>query len=302
MKALMTTDGSAETLMALRTASRLLRKKDCEATVLCVAPEFYPPKGETTGKRHKVLQEEYRRRVQQETKQIAKKTQAALREEGIESEAITEFGSPAEVIIRLSDGYDVVVVGATGRREHSSYGLGPVASRVVQQASGTILAVRGEFSANRLRILVGVDGSRASQRAIESLIANFNLDEAEITLMHVKETPWIHVGLQREWFAYPEDAGNADVARNWNQDLHVEANELIEEARDQFANLPITVVTNVGEGNPGTEMLGEADSVDYDLIIVGATGVSDVKHNLLGSVSTKIAWYAPCSVAVVRKS
>ncbi len=299
MKVLMTTDGTAETLAALRTASRLLNKKDRQATVLCVAPEFHPPKGKASSKQ---LRDEYRRRVQQEIRQIVKTAQAALREEGVEAETITEFGSPAEVIARLSDGYDVTVIGATGRREHSSYGLGPVASRIVQHAYGTILAIRGEFSANRLRVLVGVDGSRASQRAIESLIANFNLDEAEITLMHVKETPWIQVGLQREWFAYPEDAGNADAARNWNQDLHVEANELIEEARDQFAALPITVVTNIAEGNPGTEMLGEADLVEYDLIVVGATGQSDVKHNLLGSVSTKIAWYAPCSVAVVRKS
>lgn len=302
MKVLMTTDGSAETLSALRNATRLLRKKECEVAVLCVAPEFHPPKGKANGKKHEQLKAEYRQRMQQETRQIARAAQAVLLEEGIESEAITEFGSPAEVIRRLSDSYDVVVIGATGRREHSSYGLGPVASLVVQQASGTILAVRGQAPGNRLRILAGVDGSRASLRAIESLIANFNLDEAEITLMHVKETPWIHVGLQREWFAYPEDAGNTDMARNWNQDLHAEANELIEEVRDQFASLPVTVVTNITEGNPGTEMLGEADSADYDLIIVGATGVSDVKHNMLGSVSTKTAWYAPCSVAVVRKN
>jgi nucleotide-binding universal stress UspA family protein len=54
------------------------------------------------------------------------------------------------------------------------------------------------------------------------------------------------------------------------------------------------------EGSPATEILGEAESGAYDLIVLGATGATDAKHEMLGSVSAKLAWQASCSVAVVK--
>ena len=56
----------------------------------------------------------------------------------------------------------------------------------------------------------------------------------------------------------------------------------------------------IRDGNPGTEILGEAESGEYDLIVLGSTGMSGLKHQMLGSVSAKVAAQAPCSVAVVK--
>jgi nucleotide-binding universal stress UspA family protein len=33
---------------------------------------------------------------------------------------------------------------------------------------------------------------------------------------------------------------------------------------------------------------------------VGANEAADMKHSVLGSVSSKVAWNAPCSVLIVR--
>jgi nucleotide-binding universal stress UspA family protein len=59
-------------------------------------------------------------------------------------------------------------------------------------------------------------------------------------------------------------------------------------------------MTLIEEGNPATEILGEAEGGLYDLIVLGAADAMDTKHNMLGSVSAGIAWQAPCSVAVVK--
>ncbi|MBI4482602.1 MAG: universal stress protein [Acidobacteria bacterium] len=56
----------------------------------------------------------------------------------------------------------------------------------------------------------------------------------------------------------------------------------------------------MAEGIPASEILREAESGDCDLIVLGATGVTDMKHEMLGSVSTKVAWNAPCSVSVIK--
>jgi len=45
-KVLLATDGSDQAATAFRTASRLLRRDDSEFDLLCVAPEFYFPKGQ----------------------------------------------------------------------------------------------------------------------------------------------------------------------------------------------------------------------------------------------------------------
>ena len=42
--------------------------------------------------------------------------------------------------------------------------------------------------------------------------------------------------------------------------------------------------------NPADEILSEADQGDYDLVVVGVGGASQMKHSILGSVSTKVAW------------
>jgi nucleotide-binding universal stress UspA family protein len=63
----------------------------------------------------------------------------------------------------------------------------------------------------------------------------------------------------------------------------------------------MSISTRVDEGNPANEILSEADRGQYDLVVVGATGSRDLKHSMLGSVSARIAWNAPCSVLIVRE-
>ena len=45
----------------------------------------------------------------------------------------------------------------------------------------------------------------------------------------------------------------------------------------------VSTEARIEEGIPGNELLREAEIGDYDLAIIGATGVSDLKHTMLGS-------------------
>jgi nucleotide-binding universal stress UspA family protein len=56
----------------------------------------------------------------------------------------------------------------------------------------------------------------------------------------------------------------------------------------------------VAQGDPALEIVSEAERGEYDLIVLGATGASDLKHEMLGSFSTRVAQDAPCSVFVAR--
>jgi nucleotide-binding universal stress UspA family protein len=271
-----------------------------------VAPEFYFPKGKAgkTAKKTARMVEAYDRRIRAEARQHLIKAQATLAALGVEAGTRVEVGSPARVITRLAAEYDITVIGAHDQYSRSKPGLGPVASRVVASAPGAVLIGRelGE-EGRQWRILAAVDGSLASERALEVMASSLQIGEAEITLLTVAETPWVHLGLDREWFEYPPDFTDFDGPpsdRSFKDELQREATSVVEFARRQLERYGLSATLMITEGDPALEILGEAERGEYDLIVIGATGEDDLKHDLLGSVSTKVAQAAPCSTLVVK--
>jgi nucleotide-binding universal stress UspA family protein len=303
MKTLLTTEGSKEAREALRAAARLLRKTNNEFHLLCVGPELVlpPRKGQGEAERRKVI-ERYRRRMERETRAILDESGRMLSSEGVSATLSARFGNVADEIVRLADDFNVTVVGAGSRYQRSKQGLGPVASRVVECAGRMVLLARPLSGESALRVLIGVDGSRASMHALRTFVAYFDADEAEITLFHVVETPWIHLGLDREWFDSAEEdvIDRADPEALLEKELNVEAERAIEQARAALKERSYSVVPMIVEGTPATEILGEAEQKDYDLIVLGTSGILDMKHKVLGSVSARVAWDSPCSVALVK--
>ena len=284
--------------IALRAATRLLRRRENEVHILCVAPKFYEPGG---GQENKGVRAEYERRIVQETKNILERARQTLLAEGVAAEIRAVSGSPAEVIVRLSNDYNVTVLGATSQYDTTRPGIGSVASTVVEHAPGIVLVCREPRGGSSLRILLCLDGSRASQQTLTALTTYFNTESAEVTLMHVVETPWVSLGLDRDWF----DQGGETIEQKSSEilleeELQNEANEIIEDATDQLTRHGLDVTTVIAEGNPATEVLGQAEQGEYDLIVLGASGATDMKHRILGSVSAKVTAQAPCSVVVVK--
>jgi nucleotide-binding universal stress UspA family protein len=304
MKVLLATDGSAQSDTAIRTAARILRKKESSFDLLCVAPEYSLSKERAKGvgqKKRSRMVEAYRQQIELEARKRLVLTQAALRTEGIEAGIKIVIGSPARVIVDTAAAYDVTVVGAHDRYTKSKAGLGPVASRIVAAAPGAVLVGRELTATRSWRILAPVDGSLAAENALNQMATFLRAESAEITLMHIVETPWIHIGLDREWFDYSEFAADRSVdEKGWENELAVEAESVIEDARRTLERHSLSANTIVAEGDPALEIVSEAENGDYDLIVMGATGGADLKHSLLGSVSTRVAQDAPCSVFVVR--
>ena len=56
-----------------------------------------------------------------------------------------------------------------------------------------------------LRILIAVDGSAASFRAVEAVAELCDLSAAEVCLMYVAETPWIQLELEGDWATSSEE-------------------------------------------------------------------------------------------------
>ncbi|MEZ5399920.1 MAG: universal stress protein [Bryobacteraceae bacterium] len=298
MKVLFTTDGSPEASDAAAAACGLLNLGDIEADAVCVVPEYLPA---ACGWNESRVRERYMERMEAETNRILSCLVSSLAVSGVPANPLVEQGSPAGSIVELAAGYDLVVLGASGKRHASHVRIGAVANQVASHAPCSVLIGRPTLRTNGPHILAAVDASMASRRAMMELPRFVAVDSAEITLMHVIETPWLHLGLEQEWFGYEDpEHEQLDPDSRWRRRLCTQAERIIERARDALASPHAGVERKIVEGLPVREILGEAEVGDHDLVVVGATGATDLKHQVLGSVSLDLAANAQCSVLIVR--
>jgi nucleotide-binding universal stress UspA family protein len=290
MKILIAVDGSKHSTAAVRAATRVLSSEDRDFTVLYIVPEL-----PATGHGHQ------KERLLVRGERVLAAARKQLAEEGISARAKIETGSPGRVLIRASRDHDVVVVAAQSHRTDSTAGLGPVASRVAEHANSHVLIARPIATEGALRILAPVDGSDASLRTLELLGSLVDLESSEITLVHVVETPWLHetfddTGTGMEGASELEAISPEE--RRLEAELEREGQRILRQAS---ARLPRTAALNtmIFDGLPAEEILGELDTGEYDLAVVSTTHSTDLKHKLLGNVSSQIAWNAPCSVLLV---
>jgi len=288
MRVLLATDGSKEATSALRAASRLLSRTNVEAHALYVSPRPWALKS------GHITRHDYQRRLAAETKRVLEDAKHVLTEEGIDALTLCESGSPAKIIMEEAVDYDLTVLGAKGSAVRSDVGLGPVASRLVEHATGCVLIGREPPGDRQARILVPLDGSDGSMKALDALGSYFDLESAEITLLHVMETLWLPQDDDDESKVEEEENDQVKI------ELRREAEQLLTRAQVRILAQHPGVTKLTREGVPANEILAEADQGEYDLVVVGATGATDMKHSVLGSVSSKVAWNAPCSVLVVR--
>lgn len=295
MKVLMATDGSADATQALTTATRLLHREGLEVCLICVAPEFLP--GETN-----LLRDRYHRRMRQEKDRILEEARRRLTGSAMSITTHTEFGSAAEVITRLSANHDLTVIGAKGHDAPAHAGLGPAASRVAESCASPLWIGRSMKSPESARVLMAIDGSDNSNYAIDKAVELLDLDDAEITLLHVIETPWLNMGLEKEWLEEIDDEhARIDDGVLVNRTLQSQSRRLLLAAADRLRASHPGIVMTTEEGMAANEILSTAERGDFDLIVIGATGLTDLKQALLGSVSTRVAWDAPCSVLLARR-
>lgn len=303
MNILATTDGSAQAMTAMITASRLLGRRNLKMDVLCVAPELVlDSHAGGSAETRKRRAQRYKHEAAQDSERITSSAQKALRKEGVEANPLIAFGSPAEEVLQRASDYDLVVVGAHGRDERKQPGLGPVSSRVVQNARTSVLVGRDLANDANYRVLVALDGSAASLDALASLKAFFDVSTLDVTLMSVLEMPWARLDLEA-WA--DAEAGTSEERSTYQRELERELREDADLIMDRGLALlgewDVSATTIIEEGDPALEITGHVEQGSYDLVVVGATGSSDMKHALLGSVSLKLAWNCPCSVMIVRK-
>ena len=155
-------------------------------------------------------------------------------------------------------------------------------------------------------ILVPLDGSEHSRRALEVAHRLASADEATLYLLNVPEWPPAKDLLGKSVGAREMGVSREKVEQTGRQLLeHVEAAEesghgMIEQTKDKLGISHLHTQNIVRMGVPADVILGEAERLGVDTIVMGSRGFSNLKELLVGSVSHKVLHMARCTVVTVH--
>lgn len=227
--------------------------------------------------------------IVQEQEQVNQRAVDLARSYGLDIEVSGEtvLGAPGYALVSGAHHDDVIVLGATSHPGRLTDLLGSVATVVTHRAKCPVVVVHGTVPAGNevRRIVVGVDGSPASDEALLWATESALRSGAELVLVH----GWIYPYLgTRTAISEPRDEMRLDAMRV------LEASAL--KAHELAPSL--TCHSIISEENPAKAILDAA--VGADLVVVGSRGHGGFAALVLGSVSRTVLQHAPCPVAVVR--
>ena len=152
------------------------------------------------------------------------------------------------------------------------------------------------------KILVPLDGSEHSLRALEIAIQIAKKFEAKITLIHVYS-----VGIRPVVMPEPTTLTPVGVPVMAPTDVSkiAEATRkagaaILADGEEKVKAEGIEVETLLKEGHSVQEIVKTAKEGSFDLIVIGARGISKIREIILGSVSDGVVHNAPCPVLVVK--
>ncbi|MGQ9743870.1 MAG: universal stress protein [Candidatus Bathycorpusculaceae bacterium] len=126
---------------------------------------------------------------------------------------------------------------------------------------------------DKMKILVGIDGSEHSKRALTEALEVAKKFSAFVKVINV-----------------------------YGQGMDKEAEKVLKEAEQYLKKEKIEhSLESILGSNPSRALITAAKHENFDLIVVGSRGLGSVTSFLLGSVSKQVVSKAHCDVLVVKK-
>ena len=147
------------------------------------------------------------------------------------------------------------------------------------------------------KILVPLDGSEHSERALETALLVAKKFDGEITLINVYSTNFLP---SLSMYNEESDFVTAEEIVRVAEAIREARAEILAAGKKTVEAEGIPVETLLTEGHVVQEIVKTAREDRFDLIVLGAKGESKISEMLLGSVTEKVVRTAPCTVMIVK--
>lgn len=219
---------------------------------------------------------------------------AALAEDrGVSVETELLQGDPRTAIVDYAtDEFDLVVMGAHGRRGIGEYVLGSTTDCVVNRSEIPVLTVRSAEAARRDYpygdVLVPTDGSDHASVALEQAASIAARHDATLHLLSVVDE-------------LPEviDAGSTQLPSQLEENVQAVLDKAETTAREAGVN---EIETTITAGSVPREITSYVDDKGVDLVVMGTHGHTGLDRHLLGSFTERVIRTSPVPVLTTRRA
>lgn len=209
------------------------------------------------------------------------------------------WGSPGWELFAKSEQWkaDLIVAGSHGRNMLGRFFLGSISQWLLNEARCSVRVARGKLDEPDfpVRLLLALDGSRGSQKALEQIAARNWPAKSEVLVVTVDQPLELTVvgslapPLRRSVVSF-------------NKAEHKRLQRFVDAAARKLKSAGLRAMADAREGDPKKVLVQIAEDWRADCIFVGATGLTDrLGKFLIGSTAAAVAARAHCSVEVVRK-
>ena len=137
-------------------------------------------------------------------------------------------------------------------------------------------------------ILVAVDGSEHSEKAVRYACAMGKPLGADVVLLHV--VPMVVTATP-----YQDTISDQPFLS-----LQMVGEDILAKAKKLANKCGCEVIDMISHGDPAAQIIDIATERGVDIIILGSRGVSGIKRLFTGSISDKVSKNASCPVMIVR--
>ncbi len=143
-------------------------------------------------------------------------------------------------------------------------------------------------------IVVGTDGSESAGIAVHRATALAKLSGATLHIV----SAYRPVSLGSVAMAASAGASTVDV-EHVNRSVTAQGEQVCEHAASEARREGVRVELHAVPGDAADVLVGVAEQVGGDLVVVGSRGMTGARRFVLGSVPNKVSHHCPCSLLIV---
>ncbi|MFK4084821.1 universal stress protein [Kribbella sp. NPDC020789] len=214
-----------------------------------------------------------------------------LEHHGLNVDTYLGTGPAASELLETAEHARLIVLGSRGLGGWGGLLVGSVAVQVATHAHCPVVVLPHELRSqthNAGTVVVGVDGSKSSAKAIEFAFDQADTLNAHVVALHTWTSPFLTYADGASMLAF-------DV-----KEIKEEARLLVAEAvAGAAADHPdVSWTTELVNGSAAQALARRSETAD--LVVVGSRGRGGFTGLLLGSVSQAVLHHAHCPIAIVR--
>lgn len=270
-KILVAVDGSTGSFKAMKVAKDIAKKTGATLTLISVLDSDTFISQSRFGGDGSIILEKNKKMIDELLEELKKE----FDDSGLNFNTLSKIGCvEKEIVEEAKNGYDLIVIGSRGLSKLKRTFLGSISNKVVNTSTVSTLVVK-EYE-ELSKILVAIDGSNNSKRALFLAEELGRCLEADLILLNVIQKPQV----------VKKDAGSNETMPS--QVSQEGADLLVKEYAKKIDGYPRDITLQTKVGSPAHTITNYAEDNDINMIVMGSRGLGRIMSTFMGSVSNEV--------------